>query len=65
MLGLRQIWLKRAIPPECKCLRLDISNLDSQCLNSTTFFRCFCVYAEGWGREMLPTRSFTPRKENL
>ena len=61
VLGLRQTWLRRAISLECWVMELGVSRLGSQCLHCAPSHRCFCVYAEGWGRKMVPASSFVPK----
>ena len=45
--------------------RLGVSKLGSQCLYCTASHRCLCIYAEGWGREVVQARSFVAREMSL
>ena len=55
-LGLRQVWLGRAVPLECREVsgrrELDVSKLGRECSHCTGSRQWLCVYTEGWRREM-------------
>ena len=57
VLGQRQTWLRKAIPPEHREMWFGISKLDPQCDASHSWL---CVCAEVWGREMTMACSLFP-----
>lgn len=61
MLRLRQSWLRKAVPQECRGMRLGRSKFGSRCQHWTASHRCLCFYAEGNEREMVPARFLIPR----
>ena len=60
VLWLRQAWPNGTVPKECRNMGLGISKLGSQYQHCAACGRRLCVYAEGWGRQILPARSFVP-----
>ena len=56
-----QVWLGRVIPLEHGEAGLGRSKLESKCGSCAGSQRWPCLYAEGQGREMVPTSSFVPR----
>ena len=65
-LGLRELWLRRAVLPECRRLVLDVSKLGSQCWYCVLlFYMWLCVYAEEWGEGNGTRQFFCSREVSL
>lgn len=60
LLGLRQVRLRRTVPPEHQRVALGVSKLGSQWWPCTGTLRWPCIYAEVQGREIQPVSSFVP-----